>query len=525
MPEDSSVIDIKKAVQARVETEAADLVDSTPTGEITEKFVLDCLRANERGDGLLYIALNRGKFLYNNAAQEWMHWTGHHWERDVMEHHHKAVEDVALKYLEVAYGMKDKIDRALQEENKDEAKRLEKTRDNLFTRVSKLRSASGCDNCIKFARKNIDPLAIHGREIDTKPWLLPVDNGVIDLKNGICSPGKPDDFLLKASPIKWKGLDAECPRFDRFQHEVFDSNEELCKYMDRLVGAGITGTTKEHVFPVLQGQGRNGKSVYVDIIRYVLGELAGPIESEMLLDQGRSKSSSGPSPDIMRLKGLRIAFASETDEGRKFSSARVKWLTGGDPLVGRNPHDKYPTEFDPTHMLWLLTNSKPHAHGDDFAFWERMQLIFFGLSFVNREPKAENERRADKGLTEALKEEGPGILAKFVRGCLAWQKEGLNPPAIVKEATADYRRDEDLISGFIEDCCEETADGSCGSTEAYKAFENWYRNEIGHKVPSQKVFGQLMGKKYERTKSGGKKIYRGLVIIDHGQSDFDGRDY
>jgi len=525
MSDEKKVVDIQKAVEDRVRIESADLVDPVTEGEISEKFVLDCLRANERGDGLLYIAIHRGKFLYNNAASEWMHWTGQHWERDVMENHHRAVEDVALKYLEIAYGLKEKIDRALQEENKDEAERLKNTRENLFKRVSKLRSAAGCESCIKFARKNIDPLAIHGREIDTRPWLLATANCVIDLRNGLGSQGRPDDYLLKASPIEWAGLNAECPRFDQFQLEVFDGNEELCKYMDRLVGCGITGTTKEHVFPVLQGQGRNGKSVYVDIIRYVLGELAGPIESEMLLDQGRSKSSSGPSPDIMRLKGLRIAFASETDEGRKFSSARVKWLTGGDPLVGRNPHDKYPTEFDPTHMLWLLTNSKPHAHGDDFAFWERMQLIFFGISFVSREPKAENERRANKGLVEELKKEGPGILAKFVRGCLAWQKEGLNPPSIVKEATAEYRRDEDLIAGFIEDCCEETAEGTCGSTEAYKAFENWYRNEKGHKVPSQKVFGQLMGKKFERAKSGGKKVYRGLVIIDHGQSDLGTGDY
>lgn len=520
MPEDSKVIDIKKAVADRVKTEAEDLVEPAVEGEITEKFVLDCLRSNERGDGLLFIAIHRGQFLYNNAAAEWMHWTGHHWERDIMEHHHRAVEDVALKYLEIAYGLKDKIDKALAEENKDEANRLKETRDNLFKRVSKLRSASGCETCIKFARKNIEPLAIHGEEIDTNPWLLPTKNGVIDLRNGIHSPGNPNDYLLKASPIEWKGLDVECPLFDQFILDICDNNQDQADYIIRVFGYGITGLVDEHIFPVFQGQGRNGKGVLVDILKFVLGSLAGPIESEMLLDQGRSKNSGGPSPDVMRLKGLRIAFASETDEGRKFSSSKVKWYTGGDMLIGRNPHDKYPTEFDPTHLLLLLTNSKPHAHGDDYAFWERMHLIYFGLSFVNREPKASNERRAVKGLINNLRKEASGILAKFVRGCLEWQKDGLRPPAVITEATAQYRRDEDLIAGFIEDCCEEKVGGKCGATEVYKAFENWYRREKGHKVPSPKVFGQLMGKKFERKKSG-TYFYLGLVVIDHGQAAFD----
>ncbi len=520
MDNETKVIDIKKAVADRVAEESADLVEPGVADEIAEKFVLDCYRANERGDGLLFIAIHRGRFLYNNAAAEWMHWTGHHWERDIMGHHHRAVEDVAVKYLETAYGLKEKIEKAVKSEETDIARKLKDQQIDLFKRVSKLRSSGGVENCIKFARMNIEPLAIHGEEIDTNPWLLATKNGVIDLRNGIHSPGNPDDHLLKASPIAWQGLDAKCPNFDKFLLEICDGNQDQVDYIVRVIGYGITGTVKEHIFPVLQGQGRNGKGVLVDLLKHVLGDLAGPIESEMLLDQGRSKNSGGPSADIMRLKGLRIAFASETDEGRRFSSSRVKWFTGGDMLIGRNPHDKYPTEFIPTHLLFLLTNSKPHAQGDDFAFWERMHLIFFGISFVNRKPKAANEREAKKGLIDSLKEEAPGILAKLVNGCLDWQKNGLQPPAIVTEATAQYRRDEDLIGGFIEDCCEEKPGEKCGASDAYKAFENWYRLEKGNKVPSPKFFGQQMGKKFEKKKSG-TYFYHGLVIIEHGQAAFE----
>ena len=69
----------------------------------------------------------------------------------------------------------------------------------------------------------------------------------------------------------------------------------------------------------------------------VLGDLQGPIQAEMLLSQARSRSSGGPSPDIMALRGRRIAWASETDEGRKMDIGKMKWLVGGDYPCGKKP--------------------------------------------------------------------------------------------------------------------------------------------------------------------------------------------
>ncbi len=57
-------------------------------------------------------------------------------------------------------------------------------------------------------------------------------------------------------------------------------------------------------------------------------------------DQKTPKPSNAPSPEIMALKGGRIVFASETDNGCRISPLEVKWLTGNDVLCARNPHDK-----------------------------------------------------------------------------------------------------------------------------------------------------------------------------------------
>ncbi len=508
---------IRKAVESRKEQmlekakEQKGHIDDN--GKIPSSFVLDCLRANELGDGMLFAEMHRGKFVYNKTAQEWLVWRGHFWERDVMDEASIACEAVAQRYLQEKKWIDEKIGEAAKNQNKDELRRLEYLSRAIDRRVDRLRSNRGRSNALHFAHTCQNALAIKGSELDLNPWLLACANGVIDLRTGKFRNGRQEDWITKASKIKWEGLEAPAPTWERFLLEIQNDRQDVVDYLQRLFGYAITGLTIEHILPVLYGQGRNGKSVLVETICYVLGSLAGPIQSELLLDQGRTKNSSGPSPDIMSLKGLRIAIASETDEGRKISSAQVKKLTGGDTLRGRNPHDKYEISFQPTHTLFLLTNHKPHAPADDFAFWERVHLIPFLISFVDREPKAENERPQDKTLPEKLKQEASGILAWLVRGCLLWQEQGLNPPAIVKEATAEYKRDEDLIADFVEECCYVAPDAWVNATDIYNVFQEWWEENISKRVPSRKKFGTWFSRKFKKEKYSGTIRYLGVGIL------------
>ena len=212
------------------------------------------------------------------------------------------------------------------------------------------------------------------------------------------------------------------------------------------------------------------------------------------------------------LRALRIAFASESDEGRRFNAGRIKLFSGGDELTGRNPHDKHPITFTPTHKLMLLTNEKPAAPASDFAFWERLLLVPFTVSFVSREPQKANERKANRDLLAQLQKEAPGILAWLVWGCLEWQREGLNPPRSVTEATEQYRRDEDIIADFIDERCV-VEPGAVGfSSEIYSAFAEWYESNLGKRVPSQNWLGKQLHKTYEKTKRDGRIAYFGIAV-------------
>lgn len=354
-------------------------------------------------------------------------------------------------------------------------------------------------------------LTVRGDQLDADPWLLACKNGVIDLRSGKIWPGKPKNLITRASPHEYTPGNTKPPLLNKVLDAIFLGNQELIDYFQRLIGYSITGLTLLHLFVVCFGFGRNGKSLLFELFQYVMGPLAGAIRPELLLDQGRTANPNAPNAAVMALKGIRIAIASETNEGAKISTAQTKNLASSDTKVGRHPHDKHETRFTPTHTLFLLTNNKPHAPAHDFAFWERVVLLPFEAVFVNREPQAENERRADPELPLKLQAEASAILGWMVEGCLLWQRDGLNPPPVVLAATSEYRQSEDLLGLWIEERCTEDPGAVTPSTDLFNDFQTWWESNIGKNPWKQRRFGDLLSKRYHKEKIGTVK-YFGLKL-------------
>jgi putative DNA primase/helicase len=509
--------DIRQQVQDRIDQEASGSAAPEEAPLVTRKLINDCLFSNELGDGILYATQFRDRFLYCKNLQEWFEWAGHCWQRDIMSRSLAAVEIIVSHYLaeykRLAQEITDIAVKGEDKENEELIKKLKAKQNLLLKRASQLRADKRRTACLKFAHTIDAPLAIKGEEFDCRPMLFPCANGVIDLEKGTIKPGRPSDHLSLASPIAFRSIDEPCPLWEKSLLEIFGGNADLVAYLQRLFGYAMTGLVSQKVFPVLYGKtGWNGRSLIVETVSYVMGELAGSIPAEMLLSQKYSKSSSGPSPDIMSLKGIRMAFASEIDEGQRFSASKIKWLTGKDELVGRSPHDKYPTRFAPTHKLFLMTNTQPQAPPNDKAFWERLHLIPFLISFVDRDPQEAHERRAILDLDRQVLEEAPGILAWLVRGCLLWQRDGLKPPREITDATEQYRRNEDLLADFIDECCLREPGAKEKSSLLYNRFIDWYHENVGEKQPTGTWFGKQLSQKYEKHKSEGCVMYHGIAL-------------
>ncbi len=507
---------IREQVIARRDEEAKAANTPNPADGLSSRFVLECFRANELGDGMLFAESNRHQFLYLETMCEWLAWNGVHWERDTLRRRKPAVEDVVDLYLREADALGRQMLDAQMTEDKHKFRELKALRDEIYKRVKKLRSVSGRESCIEMSTTCPDAINIRGDEMDQHPWKMACANGVLDLRTGVLRDGHQEDHIFKASPVVWKGVEEPCPAWEKFMDEIFEGNRPLIAFVQRLLGYCLTGLHTEHILPIFVGHGRNGKTTLFETVMKCMGDLAGPIRSEMLLDQGQNRSADAPSSALMDLQGMRLVLGSETEKNQKFSMVRVKLLSGGDTLTGRYPYEKHNRSFEPTHKLILYTNHLPHAIANDFAFWERLLVIPLRLAFVNRDPVAENERRQNPELPGQLAREMSGILAWLVRGCLIYQRDGLAPPPDVKAAVKDFQRDEDYMADFFEDCCEVGPDYEVKGTDLYDRFEEWFLKNISsnkQKVPKQRSFGQDVGKRFERWKSNGIMKYKGIRLL------------
>jgi putative DNA primase/helicase len=477
--------------------------------KIQSEDVLKSLNRNADGDASLFIDLHRGRFIYDCAAGRWYKWAGHYWTEDLTDEVVQAVSIVVEVYETEARRQSWLRAKAAKEKDKAETTHRE-NESALLKRMKLLQSLNRKQEVLVLARSGSNTLACTGEEWDKDPWILAVSNGVIDLKTGELRPGNPLDFNKTAAPTEWWSKDEPCPIWENFIAEIFGGNSELVVFVQRLLGYGITGLSILHIFIILYGIGRNGKGTMLETLRRTLGDYAMKTESELLLEQKYSRQAGSPNSGVLSLRGRRIVWASETSDGRKLNTGKVKELVGGDTLNARAVFGKNHVQFEPSHLLLLLTNSRPSAPASDYALWKRIYLIPFEQSFVD-DPVVSNESKADPYLVDKLKSETPGILAWLVRGCLAWQEEGLNPPASVQAATEDYRKDEDYIGKFIDERLVQDKTCSAKAGEAYQAFKKWCDENGLHPV-SGKRFGTEMKQRFDSGKDRDGIFYIGIEV-------------
>lgn len=497
--------------------------------DIPSGFVRSCLYNNERGDGLLFARLHRGKFVQVknwNKFGTWLQWNGHHWEVDKKDAVRNAVDTVAQRYLKEALDLKLEIK---NERDKEAKANMEAERKLYLKRVNKLRSVAGAKNCLEWATTiGEESLTIIGDDLDTHPWLLPCANGVIDLRSGKCRPGRPDDYLLSAVPVKWVDINHPCPKWEHFFDEIHLGDATIKRFVHKYFGYLITGSVMHHVVGVFAGEGRNGKGTEFDLLRDLLGDLAWTISPEMLMEQKYSRTASGAaSADLMSLKGRRAVFAEESDDNQKVSESAYKKLSGGGNIKARAPHDRAETNFAPTHKIVFYTNSLPRGLASSFAMKKRLVLITYLLKFVSDpDPTDPYQRELNPNLPQELRAEMSGILAWLVRGCMMMQEEGLAIPDIMRAAIDDQERKDDTILSFFNEVVETVPDPEDPTRhdhavklvfkDLYGAFTAWYEDTVGGQEryrPSKKAVSAWLEKKgFRRSKPCGIAHVHGVRL-------------
>lgn len=388
-----------------------------------------------------------GGDLRHNQAMGWLFWDGCRWKQDEGEVPEVSKAIIAELYADAEKAKAEARDLGHPKDN-PEAKEAHRQADELMKHAKASDRAKAIVGMCEMAR-SVPLLRSKATDFDgndpnlpddhPKRFLLNAANGIIDLRTGQLVEHDRSQMITKAAGIAYDPS-AQCPTWERFIADIMGGDPEMVTFLQRAIGYTLTGSCSEQAFFILYGSGSNGKTVFTNILTAIMGDYAGETATETLMTGKRD--AGGPTEDLARLAGLRLVGANETDEGQRFSEARIKALTGNDPVTARELY-KGSFTYRPQFKLWLRTNHKPIIRGNDEGIWRRPRLVPFTQTFAGA--------RKDASLPAKLQAELPGILAWAVRGCLEWQRIGLGWPAAVAEATEAYRSEMDGLGRFLLD--------------------------------------------------------------------------
>ena len=440
---------------------------------------------DDTGNAMRFVDLFGDKVRYNYTDKRWIYYDGRKWCTDLTGTV-KRLADKSVEAMEAEAQVYAEMD---EEEGGDMTKAFQK-------HVKASRSNRSKRAMLDEVTHYVPVLPQH---LDTHKIYINTPAGVIDLRDGTLHDHAPEQYITKITSVEYSP-NADCPKWLSFLDDIFMGDKDLIRYIQKAVGYSLTGSTSEQCVFFLFGTGRNGKSTFIDVIRDIVGDYAANIQPETIMV--RKTGGNAINSDIARLKGARLVTSVEPNEGMRINEGLLKQLTGEDVVTARKLYgDEF--EFKPEFKLWVSTNHKPIIRGTDTGIWRRIHLIPFTVQIP--------ENKIDRRLKYKLAAEMPGIFRWAVDGCLLYQREGLKMPRAVADSFKEYRREMDVISAFIEDCCVTGKGCSVQSSQLYAAYCKWSEQGNEYTMSATK-FSVEVGKRFEKIKTTKCNYYSGITL-------------
>lgn len=433
--------------------------------------------------GLRFAGLYDGDLRYVDKWGRWMVYDGARWVHDEIRVAFERSKQLCCAVAE--YARMDQVEFT-----------TERQRQATIARYGEKRTVVNIADLAKS-----DPrIAARADQWDAEIWALNTPGGVVDLCTGSLRPARREDYMTRMTRVTPGG---DCPTWRRFLDVATAGDVELQRFMQRVAGYCLTGSTRDHALFFVYGTGGNGKGTFINTFKAILGGYAQAASMSTFTEQ---KHDDHPTA-LAGMMGARLVTAQETEEGKRWAESRIKALTGGDPIRARfMRQDEF--EFIPQFKLLFAGNHKPGLRNVDEAMKRRLHLIPFTVT-VQPEDR-------DPALPEKLESEAAGILAWAIEGCLEWQRIGLKPPAAVLAATAEYLEQQDNIAAWIEERCvvHTTISGKRGPL--YQSYKEWAEEAGEFALPQKRWIGAMEHRGFRSRILNGAPMFDGIGLKDRG---------
>jgi len=359
----------------------------------------------------------------------------------------------------------------------------------------------------------------------TMPHHLPIMKcNKIDLRDGSLSPLSKVDNFTYSCPVKYTKNRPE-ELMNMLKAIACDKDEDL-KYIQKMLGYGLTGHIDSRVYFILFGKGCNGKSVLLNLMSKILCAQYQAVSKCVFINNNSGKTGGS---ELLQLKDCRMATYSETNANDELNEAIMKMLSGNDAITARGLY-KDPMTFIPICKIILCTNYKPDFNANDKANVDRVRLVPLNARFVET-PSKPNEYLRINGIDKIIE-------TKYLNEFFSWCVDGaieyyknpdFTPVGEMLDAQNEYIREQSNISNFIDDSFDVSSDSDfILKTEIKSMYDAWCKENSIKPLKMSALYSAIddkFGKSIKYQHKGlfkNKWVYKGLKAkFEESNHDLD----
>lgn len=333
-------------------------------------------------------------------------------------------------------------------------------------------------------------------DFNRNPYLVNVRNGLLDIRDMSFKEHTPSYLSTVQLNVEYNPQ-VDCPQFKKFLNEVLDC--KLIPLVQEIVGYLLTTNTVSQKAFVFWGPARTGKSTLLWVVEYLL--------------LGKKNVSNIPWQEIgdkfktAELLGKLANVFSDLPSKSIDDTGIFKVVTGEDYLMAEKKN-KNPFKFKPFARLVFSCNELPRNYVDRTeGFYRRLIIVPFSRQI--------EKSKIDKALKYKFQREKEGILNWALEGLKRLYENNFefSENELTNGVKKEYKRENNNVISFVEECCEIDSLFSCSRIEIYEAYKE-FCVEAGLKALSQIKFNKELEGNFNitRSRSGKLRSWNGVRI-------------
>ena len=342
--------------------------------------------------------------------------------------------------------------------------------------------------------------------VNPRRTLIAFRNGILDVDrivSGECAelePHRPEYFSPVVLPYEYDPSVEPGGMWRWFLATSLKSHADKITILQEWMGYCLTPDTSHQYCLLLEGEGRNGKSVYQAALQAVVG-----VENCSYVDL----ESFGQRFALGSTIGKLVNVIDDIQTGDRVAEGIFKsWVSGQTVQVDRK--NRSAIACIPTARVSGNTNDRPRFHDRSEGIWRRIMLI----ELDHRVPDEEMIAGMDKPTWWSdgpEKADMPGLFNWALEGLLRLKKQGgFSDVECLRTAREEYRRENNPAQEFLADHVELGTDEDWIESEMlYRDYSEWSQKN-GYKPLGARMLGREVARVFGhgRRRYGGPKAQR-----------------